>query len=120
MIFIHNKEQKLSKNNYMEEQFLCDPVWRQEMDLMIIMGPFQFRILYGSSWEIMELQALLETCGIAYLFDREYSSQLGSLSPLLWRRITESQNGMGWKGPQGSWISNPPAGQGRQSPHLLN
>jgi len=34
--------------------------------------------------------------------------------------ITESQNGLGWKGPQGSWSSNPPAGQGHKPPHLLD
>jgi len=34
--------------------------------------------------------------------------------------ITESQNSLGWKGPQGSRISNPPARQGHQSPHLLD
>ena len=33
---------------------------------------------------------------------------------------TESQNGLRWKGPQGSWISNPPARQGHQPPHLLD
>ena len=32
----------------------------------------------------------------------------------------ESQNGLGWKGPQGSCISNPPARQGHQPPHLLD
>ena len=32
----------------------------------------------------------------------------------------ESQNGLGWKGPQGSCISNSPAGQGHQPPHLLD
>ena len=35
-------------------------------------------------------------------------------------KITESQNGLGWKGPQGSWISNLPARQGHQPPHLLD
>ena len=35
-------------------------------------------------------------------------------------RIIESQNGLGWKRPQGSWISNPPARQGHQPPHLLD
>ena len=34
--------------------------------------------------------------------------------------ITESHNGLGWKRPQGSWISNPPARQGHQPPHLLD
>ena len=34
--------------------------------------------------------------------------------------ITESQNGLGWKGSQGSWISNSPARQGHQPPHLLD
>jgi len=34
--------------------------------------------------------------------------------------IESSQNGLGWKGPQGSWISNPPARQGDQPPHLLD
>jgi len=34
--------------------------------------------------------------------------------------ITESQNGLGWKGPQGSWISTPPARQGHPPPHLLD
>jgi len=33
--------------------------------------------------------------------------------------ITESQNALGWKGPQGPWISNPPAGQDHQPPHLI-
>jgi len=28
--------------------------------------------------------------------------------------------GLGWKGPQGLWIPNPPAGQGHQPPHLLD
>ena len=35
-------------------------------------------------------------------------------------RSTESQNGLGWKGPQGSLISNAPARQGHQPPHLLD
>jgi len=34
--------------------------------------------------------------------------------------VTESQNGLGWKGPQWSWISNPPARQGHQPPRLLD
>jgi len=36
-----------------------------------------------------------------------------------WSRLIESQIGLGWKGPQGSWISNPPARQGHQPPHLV-
>ena len=36
------------------------------------------------------------------------------------KKITESQNGLGWKAPQGSWISHPPARQGHQPPHLLD
>ena len=39
---------------------------------------------------------------------------------LIRTQITESQNGLGWKGPQGSRISNPSAGQGHQPPHLLD
>ena len=35
-------------------------------------------------------------------------------------QITESQNGLGWKEPQGSRISNPPARQSHQPPHLLD
>jgi len=50
-----------------------------------------------------------------------YFSFMKEVVKLLPRRvITESQNGLGWKGPQGSWISNPPARQGHQPPHLLD
>lgn len=67
MIFFGSKELGLPNNNYMEERFLCDPVWRQELDSMILMSLFQLQF-YGSSWEIWEIQAFLEKCGIAGFF----------------------------------------------------
>jgi len=50
-------------------------------------------------------------------------ANLSSFNPYMLKGkciITESQNGLGWKGPQGSWISKPPARQGHQPPHLLD
>ena len=54
----------------------------------------------------------------------ESSSQSPTTQPkvalLVSPSLTESQNGLGWKGPQRSQISNPPASQGHQPPHLLH